>query len=227
MTKEEIARARWCFGPAPILSSERPEQFEEFFTLLANSLKPKDFTELLLIWHFTVESWQVNRTVRHAAVAIERRREEIRQNEEQRTRLEQARRQSQNRNSCANCTPSDIAKVASLEEKVLATPEDVDDILNRAAAELNHNRAFEGSIAFQERLDTLITSAARRRDDALKLLDIYRAGLGAQAKEIAAEILDGECREVILDNTQAPGLVPPHRKATHDPQSASTSTDDE
>ena len=46
LTKEEIADARRLFGPAPILTSEEPERFEEFFTQLAGSLRPQDFTEL-------------------------------------------------------------------------------------------------------------------------------------------------------------------------------------
>ena len=88
MTREEIARARRLLGPAPILSSEEPEQFEDFFVRLASDLKPQDFIEVLLIWHFTLASWNLNRYILHAAVAIERHHEEGVRQELLRTRLQ-------------------------------------------------------------------------------------------------------------------------------------------
>ena len=211
MTREEIARARWLFGPAPILTSEEPERFEEFFTQLANGLKPQDVTEVMLIWQFTVDSWLVNRAIRHAAVAIERRYVEGVRLKLQRARLLQAQKKGEITAEIRSSIPTDIAALAELEETISSTVDDMDEIHKRKASEREHNIAFEKSMAFQEQLDRLISSATRRRDDALKLLEIYRAGLGAQAQATAEQILDGECQEVI-PMPQAPALTPPNEE---------------
>jgi uncharacterized protein YhaN len=127
----------------------------------------------------------------------------------------------QNRNTFANAVPADIAALATLEENVLSVDEDVDEILKRKASELDDNRALQGSIVFQEQLDRLITSATRRRDDALTQLETYRAGLGSQALAAEKQILDGEFQEVATPTTQAPTLIPP-QETNDDVESSKT-----
>ena len=109
MTTEEIARARRLFGPAPILSSEEPEQFEDFFVRLASDLKPQDFIEVLLIWHFTLASWNLNRYILHAAVAIERHHEEGVRQELLRTRLQHEQTKKNITAEIRSSRPTDIA----------------------------------------------------------------------------------------------------------------------
>jgi hypothetical protein len=225
MTKEEIARTRWLFGPAPILTSEEPERFDEFFTQLANALKPRDVMEVTLIFQFTVESWRINRASRHAAVAVERRYEEGARLKLQRARLAHAQKKGETTAEIRSCTPSDIAELAALEETIDSTLDDMDEIYKRKARERDHNIAFERSMAFQEQLDKLITSATRRRDDVFKLLEIYRAGLGAQAKDAAEQILDGDYQEVMPVCTQAPALVPPDKQAADSAETTVKSDD--
>jgi hypothetical protein len=214
LTKEEIARARWLFGPAPILSSEEPERFEQSFTQLATALMLRDFIELLLLWHFACESWNLNRYTRHAAVAIERRHQEGLPQELQRARLQHAQKKEKIRAEIRSCRPADIAALAELEETIRSTADDMEEIHKRKASERDHNIAFEKSMAFQQQLDQLINSATRRRDDALAQLELYRAGLGARAKETADQILDGEYREVTDSSLRAPDLLAPREDAT-------------
>ena len=197
MTTEEIARARRLFGPAPILSSEEPEQFEDFFLQLANDLKPQGFIEVLLIWHFTLASWNLNRYTLHAAVAIERRHEEGVRQDLLRARLQHEQTKENIRAEIRSSRPTDIAALAELEETVDSVVDDTDEICTRKTTERGFNIAFEGSMAFQEQLDRLINSATRRRDGTLTLLELYRAGLGKRAKEAADQILEGEFNEII------------------------------
>lgn len=102
----------------------------------------------------------------------------------------------------------------------------MNEIYKRKASELDHNIAFERSMAFQEQLDRLRTSAARRRDDALSQLELYRVSLGAQAKEAAEQILEGEYQQVIAINAEAPALAPPDVEAVSDADKTTINTND-
>src|SRR6185312_12639290 len=152
MSKDEIDRARELFGPAPTLTSEDPQRLERLFLQLAASIKPQDFVELLLIWHFTCETWNLNRYTRHAAVAIERRHQEQLLFEARRAKFDEARRLSGPRNTFANAVPADIAALANLEEKVLSVDEEIGEILDRKGSERDHNLALQRSIVFQDQL---------------------------------------------------------------------------
>ena len=55
---------------------------------------------------------------------------------------------------------------------------DVDKILERTPTELEHNKALEDGIVFQEQLDRLINSSWARIEKILHHLEQYRAGLG-------------------------------------------------
>lgn len=197
LSMQEIAHARRVFGPAPVLTSEEPERFENFFVQLASALKPRDFMEVLLIWHFTSASWNLNRYMLHAALAIERHHEEGVRQELQRARLLHAQGKQEIRAEIRSGRPSDIAALEELNEISESSITDLEEIHERKKRELDHNSAFERSIAFQEQIDRLSGSASRRRDDTLTQLELYRAGLGAQAKETAAQILEGEFKEIM------------------------------
>lgn len=54
-----------CPGPAPVLSSEEPERFEALFEQLVTCLRLREFVKVMLIWHFAVEAWRLNRAIRH------------------------------------------------------------------------------------------------------------------------------------------------------------------
>ena len=79
-----------------------------------------------------------------------------------------------------------------LEEKVVEAASEIDEILERTPTELQHNRALEKSILFQEQLDKLIVSATKRFNDTLELLEHYREGLGQQLRQAAEEVLKAE-----------------------------------
>ena len=208
MSKEQIAQARALFGPAPILSSEQPELYESFFDQLTLCLQPQDFVEVMLIWHYAVDAWRVSRAIRHGTVAIERRYQEGVRQKLQRARLQQAQIKEQTTAQFRNQSPSDIAALAGLEREVLSTSDDIEELFKRKATEIDHNIAFERSMIFQEQLEKLVAGASRRRDDALQQLEIYRMGLGVQAREIASQLLDAEVQESAPAMIEGPSLVP-------------------
>lgn len=209
MSKDQIKEARTLFGPAPILSSEAPELFEIFFEQLAICLGSRDIVEFTLIWHYAVDSWRVNRAIRHSTLAIERRYQEGVRQKLQRARLLHAQKQAASLNETRSLKPSDIAALIALEENILSVAEDVDEILKRKAIEQDQNLAFERSMIFQEQLDKLITSASHRRDDALEQLELYRIALGAPAQDEAGTLLEGEAQEIFSTVSEAPALAPP------------------
>lgn len=73
---------------------------------------------------------------------------------------------------------------------------DVDEILDRAPSEIDHNKALEAGIVFEEQLDRLINSALARRINTLEQLEFYRQGLGKQWRRVSDEIIDAEATEV-------------------------------
>src|SRR6185312_2794200 len=137
-----MKQARALFGPAPILSSETPELFEIFFEQLASCLQARDIVEVMLIWHFAVDTWRVNRAIRHGTVAIERRYEEGVRQKLARARLQHGQKRQETRDHLRSHTPSDIAAVASLEVEVLSADTDMDEMFKRKDTEREHNVAF-------------------------------------------------------------------------------------
>jgi len=185
------------FGPAPVLSTEQLE-VDELFRRMVACLKPRDTVELILIRHFVYAVWEIERFSRYGKVAIERWHRETLQLRAQQEKLRKARKEdlawkNAERNSAK---PADIAQLVALEDSFLEVLTDTDEIMERRASEFEHNRAFGQGIAFQERLDKLIASRVARRNDTLRQLELYRAGLGQLAQTAASEILDAEFDEI-------------------------------
>lgn len=213
LTEQAIIKNQELFGPAPVLNSENANDFALLLEGVTAALMPQDIIEQIYIRRFVTETWIIERLSRHTAVAIERRYHERLRYQQQRANFEKTNRIRSN-SSLANATPTDIAVLAVLEENVTLLDTDVDEILTRKASERDHNLALERSIELQGQLDSLIASATRRRDDALTQLELYRAGLGAQAKEVANQILDGEFEEVGPMRLTATALVASDKQAT-------------
>ena len=177
------------FGPAPVLSTEDAGSFKLLFEKVAEALMPRDFIEMIYIRRFVCEVWLIERLGRHGTIAIERRYQESREQMLYNARVQKARKDKLDVVTFVNTTPRDIATLAAFAE----TP---DEILTRRATETDHNRAMEKNIELSEALDSLMDNAIRRRNDAMKQLEVHRVGLGARVKEVADRIVDVEFREV-------------------------------
>jgi hypothetical protein len=56
---------RRLLGPAPLLSSEDPNRFEEMFNHFAQCYQPKNALEWFRVWHQTVAGWKIQRLIRY------------------------------------------------------------------------------------------------------------------------------------------------------------------
>src|SRR6516162_6737685 len=91
---------------------------------------------------------------------------------------------------------TEYSKLIELDDTIMSTLPDLDKIDARQPSELEHNRALEQGIVFQERIDRLLNSAHKRRNDALHLLDLCRHGLGQHGREISNQIIIAEVSEI-------------------------------
>jgi hypothetical protein len=213
MTKAQLEECKALLGPAPVLSTEHVAQFDTIFDRVTDCLDPRNMVELIYIRHFVCASWLVARYTRHGTVAIERRFQQYRETLANNARVRQQHRQSQISDKAGTMagSPSDIARLVSLEEKFLETVNDVDEILSRAPAERDHNKALELSMEFQEQLNTLIISQTAIRNDALRQLEIFRAGLGQTVSAVTETIIEAEFEEIkdLPHGSGAPSISPP------------------
>ncbi len=194
MNDAEMHKCMMLFGPLPVLTTENTEQFQEIFNQVIACLSPQDMIELMFIRDYVYEAWHINRLRRHGTVAIERWYHQSQAYQAQRIKVLKARR-----DDCVNKLaerlgqkPVDIAELIRLEEKVLEGVDDIDNLFERKATEMEHNRALEKSIQFHEQLDRMIELATARRNDALRQLERYRDGLSQLVVEATVQVINEE-----------------------------------
>ena len=100
-----------------------------------------------------------------------------------------------------------LDRMRDLEDVINNVTKDIDGILNQVPVELDHARAFEGTIEYYEKLDKLLSVATMRRNDAVQQLEWYKDGLGGQLRKASDEILKVELHEPQSEQV-APPLVP-------------------
>jgi PIN domain nuclease of toxin-antitoxin system len=220
MASNEMAKAgapsaaemKALLGPPPILSTESAEQFEKVFDQLIDCLELQDMVDGILIREFAVSSWEINRYVRHRTVSFDRSFKQNRDLQVQRLKSQKARKEDLAANLARHLaqSPADISQMEHLETRVTSVDSEIDEILRRTPSELDHNAALEKGIMFHKELEFLITSLTKRRNEALEMLEFYRAGLGKHVANAMNEILDAEYKVVQEQPQQvgSPSLVP-------------------
>ncbi len=198
LSDAELAEFGALFGPPPVLSTEDPKLFQAILDQVLAALHCYDGVDMLLIRHFVYASWKIERYIRHDTIAIERRYRQQLEFQAQRISDQHAHNEAAKRAIAEELTnsPADIARLAALEKKMWKLPKEVARILQQTASEIDHNVALERSCEFREHLDRLIDSETKRRNDALKQLDLYRAGLGQRVSAVTKAIIDAEFKEV-------------------------------
>ena len=155
---------------------------------------PADILEWHLVNRLIEEAWFIKRYTRHQTVAVERWYQQSLEFQAQRVKAQRARKETLANSLAERMTqrPPEVADLLHLEGKVLDSPAELDEILLRTPTELQHNRALEKSMLFQEQLDKLIASATKRFNDALELFEHYREGLGQRLRRVAEEVLKAD-----------------------------------
>src|SRR5262249_48297950 len=90
MTMFEVPpKIRRLLGPAPMLSTEDPNQFEDLLKCFAQDFQPKTALEWFRVWHLSVANWKINRLTGFDIQILEAaRRQKV--EEEERARTKQA-----------------------------------------------------------------------------------------------------------------------------------------
>jgi hypothetical protein len=146
-------------------------------------------------------------------VAVERWYQQSLEFQAQRAKAQSARKETLANSLAERMTqrPPEVANLLHLEGKVLDSAAEIDEILLRTPTELQHNRALEKSMLFQEQLDKLIASATKRFNETLELFEHYREGLGQRLRRVAEEVLKADGPEHDGDGspqTEGPSIVP-------------------
>jgi hypothetical protein len=181
--------------PAPsILSTESVMEFERLFDKLLTCLNVQDALEAMLIRDLAELTWELHRYSRLRGLSFERSVKQSLDFQVQRMKAQQARKQEQIGTLAEHATqaPKDIAEVAYLERKLMNSPTDMAEILRRTPTELDHAHALEKHVSFHKDVELIVASISRRRNEALRLFDLYRAGLGKRVDEAMKEIIDAE-----------------------------------
>jgi hypothetical protein len=222
LTKTEVEEFSAVLGSAPVLTSESGRHYNEIWENLIVTFAPRDFMELLLIRQVQNETWKILRYTRHQTLGIDRRfRESLEL--QVKAQKEQAARRGALAKELAQQTgrsETELARVLYLRGIVMSSVDDVDAILDREPTEIEHNKALEAGIVFQEQLDRLINSSLKRRNEAIEQLDFYRAGFGQRWREISDQILDAEAIEI----GEAKPIMAPTLTPTDEPSESVTAS---
>jgi hypothetical protein len=198
LTKSQLDRFSATLGAAPVLSSEDARHYNEIWDNLIKRFMPKDFLELLLTRQVQNETWKIMRYTRHQTVAIDRRFQESREFQVKRANEQKARRAAVAKELAEKTgqPATELQRLLDLNDVVMSSLSDVDEILLRPPTEIDHNRALEAGISLHMQLDKLINSAWARRNNALQQLELYREDLGQSWRQIS-DALVKEDREII------------------------------
>jgi hypothetical protein len=198
LTNAQLSDLSALLGEPPVLSSENAENYQLMWKKLIECFTPADLMELLLVQQIQTETWKILRLHRHQALAVERRYRESSQFLAERRKVLKAKKQAL-AEGLARKTGQPVTEYSmliELDDNIMSAAADVDKIVAQKPTEIEHNRAMEDGLNFQESIDRLLTSAHKRRNDAVHLLDMYRHGLGQHWREISDKVIDAEASEV-------------------------------
>jgi len=90
---------------------------------------------------------------------------------------------------------SQFDRMVELDRVIAGLVSDVDNILTEPADEIDHARALEAGLDTYAELDRLQGVAMGWAVDAIRQLDLWRQGLGAQSRRVPDEIVESEFSE--------------------------------
>ncbi len=208
LATKAVAKLLRLFGPAPVLSSEDKDQFDQVLESLITCFLPKDFMEQTLVWELAIATWETARIARNKTATIEGKFRQRLEFQGKRSKAKAERDDAIAAESAAAEAVNDLERSFRLEDMVWEGVKTVDDILDRARAEREQAIAFEQTFDYYERLDDRYGVALRRRNELLELLEIYRVGLGQQLRLASDQMIEGEFKEVKTPEIAAPSVTP-------------------
>jgi hypothetical protein len=195
-TTMELAEFRKLLGAPPVLSAESVEAYEAMVSGFMRSLVPQDFVEQILINQINDATWEIQRYQRAKSASIDKRYlQHLAHTQKQQE--ERAKRKASLAAAQAEVAAetSELDRLYTLEGVVEDTVAEVGRIAEKRPPELDYSGALEAGIEYQERFDRLLNAAFIRRGDTLEQLEIYRNGLGRDARRAAPQVIEGEFKE--------------------------------
>ena len=217
LTANEIAHYKALYGPPPVLSTESTEDFDRIFDAVMSAVQPRNIIEFIPMRHFVCAEWMINRYIHHTALALERKYIDLR-----RSRVISGKdsgiRMSIERSLVQNACKEGDRNFLSLVDQVEGSNMTMKEIIQTPPKEMDHNRALETSIKVQEQLNDMIVRQTAIRNDCLRQLELYRAGLGKDLEKATKEIVDAEFSEVKSEPAliEAPPLAPEQTSTQND-----------
>jgi hypothetical protein len=207
-----LADSKILFGPPPVLSSENIEYYDAMWNQLTAYITPIDIVELMLVRNLVDATWELQRYVRHRTLSVERRFRKSREFQQKRAENIKNRREEEIRRLAQKMgvPADDFLRMCQLDSEMDQIAVDIDEIFERIPTELEHASALESAIEYHEQLERLINGAQRRRDNALRLLDLFRSGLGQRLREASDRIIGdaNKVSEESIPQIEAPSIVP-------------------
>jgi hypothetical protein len=190
-----FAELEALLGQPPVLRTEDAEFYHKIRARFMACFRPEDVIQWWLVDRLVDDAWLIKRYSRHQTVAVERRYQQSLQYQAQRVKLQNATKEKRTSFLADRMsqTPPDVAQLRHLEDTIMDSLSDVEEILERTPTELEHNRALEKAITFHEQLDKLIASATKRFNDALILLEHYNEVVGQRVRQATQELLAPDC----------------------------------
>jgi hypothetical protein len=190
-----------------VLATESEEAFDEMLARLMECFKPKDYMERQFICELATCTWMMIRYGRHGILVIERQVWQYRVFQARRIKIRAERRMAAERDGKPT---TELDRMLVLDDVADGGIDDVDTILNRPPEELEYSRALEKGLECHERIGELRNIAVRERNDVLRQLELYRAGLGKHLRQASDAIIVSALEEADPQPMQdeAP-LVPP------------------
>lgn len=212
MDRVGLAELEALLGQPPVLRTEDAELYDKIRTRFMACFKPEDAMQWWLVDRLVDTAWLIKRYSRHQTVAVERWYQQNLQFQAQRSELQNTTKEKRTSFLADRMsqTPPDVAHLRHLEDTIMESMSDVDEILERTPTELEHNRALERGITFHEQLDKLTASATKRFNDTILLLEHYNEAVGPRLRQAAQKLFAPNCGqsdENPFPQTEAPSLV--------------------
>jgi hypothetical protein len=186
------------FGKTPARIRDEPIP-----SRLLDSFVPPDFMAQLLVKEVADSTWEATRLGRHKTLLMERRWRDRLKFQAQRVKDAAA-----SKEACVNKPTGQNGKPSSDPEDVLeGLVEEIDGMVLKPLAELEHARALEVGIVYYERLNNAHVLALARRNNALEQLERYQDGLGHTLRRVSDGIIEGSVAEGLPQQVAAPAIT--------------------
>jgi len=187
-TETELAELRQALGRPPVLTSESRQCYDEIMATLMECFAPQSFMQQLLLAELTDCTWQMQRYARYTALLIDRRFQQRLAFQAERDETTAPSKDAPSKESAEQDRPP----LTEPEDAFEGLIEEIDAILLKPAAELDHFRALEVALVRQEHLAKALNAATAHRDKVLDCIERHRGSLGQELRRRSDQIIAAE-----------------------------------